>query len=366
MSLGAILDVIVALVFTYFLLALIASGVQEVVAGIFQWRGTYLSRGIDVILDGSSGAAFRWAGVRDFAISHFTRRLPPTPASPDPAFPPPGATAAQEAALAMQRVLAVQHHPLVRGSPTALPSYVSSRNFGMALLEALRDGSQLPLFSQAERTISLLPDGDLKRTLSLFLQDAGGDLDALRASIERWFDDAMDRLSGIYARVSQYMLIVLGLGLALAMNIDSVRLARTLWQQPGLGSHVAANATQLVAAQAGTVPGPAAGGVAGAPAPGGTAPPQAVGSTALPPAVGDTAASPQDTAATLRAQGLPIGWPVPAGLGFSGWIVTVGGWLFTGAAVALGAPFWFSLLQQLTNFRSAGPKPAPFTPGTSS
>jgi hypothetical protein len=63
-------------------------------------------------------------------------------------------------------------------------TYVPSRNFSLALLETLRDGSKAPLFSQAERTISALPDGDLKTTLSAFLESAGGDLDAFRTQLE--------------------------------------------------------------------------------------------------------------------------------------------------------------------------------------
>ncbi len=33
------------------------------------------------------------------------------------------------------------------------------------------------------------------------------------------------------------------------------------------------------------------------------------------------------------------------------------GWLITAAAVSLGAPFWFDLLNKLVNLRAAGKKP---------
>ena len=45
-----------------------------------------------------------------------------------------------------------------------------------------------------------------------------------------------------------------------------------------------------------------------------------------------------------------------------GWVLKVIGWLITGLAVALGAPFWFDLLNKLVNLRGAGPRPAPATP----
>jgi hypothetical protein len=37
------------------------------------------------------------------------------------------------------------------------------------------------------------------------------------------------------------------------------------------------------------------------------------------------------------------------------------GWLITGLAVALGAPFWFDLLNKLVNLRGSGPRPTPAT-----
>jgi hypothetical protein len=40
------------------------------------------------------------------------------------------------------------------------------------------------------------------------------------------------------------------------------------------------------------------------------------------------------------------------------WVLKAIGWLITGLAVALGAPFWFDLLNKLVNLRGSGPRPA--------
>ena len=321
MNLGVVIDTAIGLVFTYFLLSIIASGIQEVVAGIFSWRGIYLSKGIDVILDNDAKTTFRWTSVGDFLRAHFTTSLPETAAARHAAKPVPAiATAAQqEQHDTLGKVLSVQTHPLLRGTPSQLPSYVPARNFALALLETLRDGSQAPLFSQAERTISKLPPGDLQRTLSLFVQNAGGDLDIFRASLETWFDDSMDRLSGIYSRMSQYVMLILGILLALGLNVDSARLARTLWLNDDLRAAVVTDATT-----ASNTP-----------------------TTGL-----------QQAWSSLASEHLPIGWAVSNQ--FRGWntAFTCLGWLFTAGAVGLGAPFWFGLLQQLVNFRSSGPPPA--------
>jgi len=322
MNLGVMLDVVIGLVFTYFLLALIASGIQEVFAAVFSWRGTYLAKGIDVILDNDRGAVFAWS-LGDFFRAHFTSGPAPSTAKAtlhaQIAAQAGGATAAQTK---LQDVLKVATHPLMRGTPSDLPAYVPARNFATALLETLRDGSQSPLFSQVERSVAALPDGDLKKTLTAYLRHAGGDIDAFRTHLENWFDDSMDRVSGIYKRLSVYMMLILGLALAIALNVDSISLGRKLIETPSIRSALVASADT---AAKGSLP---------------TAP-----------------ADPQKIIDALRSfedQQLPIGWNDEKG---TGWLAHLAGWLVTAAAVGLGAPFWFSLLQSLTNMRNAGPAP---------
>ena len=124
MNLGTVLDVALGLSLTFFTLSLIASALQEMIAGVFTWRGTYLSKGIDVILDNSRTANFAWVDFRDFIRAHLS--------------PHPGKTAADmlDAKLAskevpdtpenqtLKRVLDVHTHPLMRSTPSNLPSYV--------------------------------------------------------------------------------------------------------------------------------------------------------------------------------------------------------------------------------------------------
>jgi hypothetical protein len=193
----------------------------------------------------------------------------------------------------------------------------------MALLEA--HGTKAPLFTQAERTISRLPDRDLKRTLSVFLESAGGDLDAFRMHLEQWFDDAMDRVIGIYKRTSQYVMLFLGLAMAVALNVDSIRAAVTLWEKPSLGSALVANAKVIAERQH---------------------PPSASDNSFI----GDVLKPYRELFATET----PVGWTeaVPWSL------TTLGGWLITAAAVALGAPIWFGLLQKFVDIRNSGPKPS--------
>ncbi len=330
MAISLVFNLVVGMVFAYFLLALIASGVQEVIASIFSWRGTYLSKGIDVIIDNDPHATWHWSSFKEFWIAHLTRSAPPTAA--DRLKARIGSQPADPQQAALLKVLSVHSHPLVQSSPTTLPSYVSSRNFALALLETLRDGSQTPLFTQAAQTISNLPPGDLKRTLTLFVQAAAGDEDKLRAYIEHWFDDAMDRLSGIYKRMSQFMLLFLGIIIAVALNVDSARLARTLSQEPDVLNAIVADSTAW-AQQKDVL----------------TALDDACGQAqGLGKAIGPVAAA----VTCFGNKNFPVGW---GNNSFDYW--TIPGWIVTALAIGLGAPFWFSLIQQLTNLRNAGPAP---------
>ena len=333
MTLGPILDTAIGLVFIYFLLSLIASGIQEVLAAIFAWRGTYLVRGLSVILDNNGSAKFMWGPI-EFFLAHFTRVKLDTAADRQDRAVAAQGDQASDADKALQQVLAVQTHPLMQGTPTKTPSYIPAKNFSLALVETLRDGSKAPLFTQAERTIDALPDGDLKKTLSAFVETAGGDLDAFRTQLEQWFDDAMNRVSGVYTRLSQYVMIILGIALAIGLNVNSVNVTRTLWESPTIREALVQSATAAAQKQA-----PSA---SNQPA------------NATPPTLAEAVKNVQDATAQFEATGIPFGWN--GQVKFDSW--TIGGWLITAAAIGLGAPFWFALLQQLVNIRNAGPKPA--------
>ena len=284
-------------------------------------------------------------------------------------------------------VFSIQTHPLLKGTPTKLPSYVPARDFATAMLDMLRDSSASPVFNQVVRTVDTLPDGDVKQILSAFIADAAGDPDKLRARIEEWFDDAMDRLSGIYKRFAQYFLLTLGLVIAATLNINSVHMAIALWNQPALRA-------QIIAQVAAKVPASNPRAVGGTQAPGTVTPVQSDAAQANNAAV-------HDAIQQLQSLPLPIGRMYCASFfgeplqtmpdpnapcpnaptnpnNLQGWLTwavswqdtstysegwtrwnrwTLLGWVITGFAISLGAPFWFGLLQNIMNLRGAGAPP---------
>src|SRR2546423_868176 len=73
------------------------------------------------------------------------------------------------------------------------------------------------------------PRADRARHAVLTLINAaGGDAQKARENIEFWFNTSMDRVSGWYKRRAQRALFVIGLIVAIGLNIDTVRILREL------------------------------------------------------------------------------------------------------------------------------------------
>ena len=288
-----IVEVVIGLSFLFFVLSIISSAVNEAIAGIFKLRARTLELGIVNLI----------TGTKD-----------------------PGS---DEQGLAVVRQL--YDNTLVCGysEGAAKPSYLSSRSFRNALfdvtglLEATAEplGDPLPaadVAARVEAAIAAVPSENLKNTLSTLWRSAEHDATKFRASVERWFDRGMERVSGWYKRRSQIILFVLGFALAALLNANALWVADHLWKDDGVRQ-------ALINSVEGQTSTPTTG--------------QAINA--------------------LDDLGFPIGWGDSNRAHSVGeWFVVVGGWLVTGVAITFGAPFWFDVLGKFSNLRSAGQKPA--------
>lgn len=199
-----------------------------------------------------------------------------------------------------------------------LPSYVEPRQFAVALTEVLhaKSGTAGDLLS----AIQAVPDPQLRQVmLSMYLR-AGGDLQRFEAEVAYWFDNWMDRMAGNYKRTMQWSSLLIGAVLTVAMNIDALHLFKVLWAHPALMSHV--DVAQLTDAH-----------------------------------------SAMDN---LTVTSLPIGWeqaPFTYADRALSWTYSANqfaqmaaGWALTASSTLFGSPFWFDLLQRVTNLRGTGPK----------
>jgi len=248
----------------------------------------------------------------------------------------------------------VMSNPLIRNlaGNTKKPSYVPSQSFSLSVIGALLQpplppaaaagAPPAPATAAAPGTmanivaaIAALPNGDLKRSLSALLDDARNDYDKFRASLERWFNDEMDRVSGWYKRWSQGVLLALAALIVLFANVDTIRIARVLWGDSTLRAAIASTVSTSVEKSGAT-----AGGVAAA-----------VQSVPLP--VG-WCGDPQFPFKSMCG-GTPANvTPAPQ----SGWLAKLAGLLLSIIAVSMGAPVWFDIVGQIVNLRMAGSPPS--------
>jgi hypothetical protein len=133
------------------------------------------------------------------------------------------------------------------------PSYIPSRTFALALMNIVApsagDGSN-PVQSFREAVSRIKDDSyaaPIKNALIALADDAQGDINKLRANIENWYDDTMDRVSGWYKRRTHTIIIFLGLGIAVALNADSAYIARNLANDAALRNSLVSAAQAFAA-----------------------------------------------------------------------------------------------------------------------
>ncbi|MGZ9164413.1 MAG: hypothetical protein ACXW4U_04485 [Anaerolineales bacterium] len=93
---------------------------------------------------------------------------------------------------------------------------------------------------------------ELNQTLSALLLNLEDYLTAgethlakARKNVESWFNDSMDQVSGAFKRYSQGLALLIGFGIALLLNIDSINLTLYLWREPSVRQVLATKAEQF-------------------------------------------------------------------------------------------------------------------------
>ncbi|MGC1378500.1 MAG: hypothetical protein WA821_19870 [Anaerolineales bacterium] len=197
-------------------------------------------------------------------------------------------------------------------------------------------------------------------------------LTTARVSVEKWFDDSMDRLTGWYRRSSQKTAFIIGIAVAIIINGDTVLLAQQLWRDPGLRLSLVAQAETLVNNQT-NVSQPTLEQLSQLQAQfnglnipfGWVGTPIALDVTGKVP---DVNASAHTCTLAPKAADDVFGFAVvgqcypitnaPHFNDLTGWVLKLLGLIASGMAAAQGAPFWFDLLKRIINVRSSGANPS--------
>lgn len=238
---------------------------------------------------------------------------------------------------------------------TSKVSYIAPNVFADVLLGVfMKDDTIITAQSENEKVSSLIvamktrvEDTPLEQTLETVIATASSFQDA-QTKVAAWFDNSMNHLSTLFKRRVQVISFFMALILAIILNVDSLHLARTLWNDPALRQAVVfaaenASQNQIQTPQDATTQ--------------------------------QEAEQLRQTIQTFLDLRLPIGWEVdttPTALALvsprnaanfspvqnpANWLgflaLKVLGWVLTTFAIMQGSDFWFNLLGRIAQARTA-------------
>ncbi len=373
---STILEVAIGLVFVFLLFSLLASAINEAIFGhLTHLRSRVLEDSLHAILSGKSKGFSAFAWVRN-GIQSLCSPKNKSGGTVVPSFSD-----------------SLLKHPLVEGlavSGRGCPSYLPAETFVDAALgtilkqaaEKSKSSAVLELdkitATELGNALKSLEDPHAQEIFSSVLVGATS-LKEARSRLETWFNSSMERVSGAYRRYSQFWLYVWAALIVVWLNVDTIEIARRLLSDAQFRGAVAASATDYLA--------------------------QAHG-TNLVSAAGDTNStlgnlSPAELLREINQLNLPIGWgactrsaTTNSAIGWvlsrlprfeqsgamtnsaipglvngvltagatcpatpEGWRLKLLGLIITIAAISQGAPFWFDLLNRVTNIRASGRPP---------
>jgi hypothetical protein len=263
-------------------------------------------------------------------------------------------------------------HPLIKGlvrntsffgiiKRKDKPTYISSVTFRRVLIDILKKlvtkeqiDTATP-FSQIESTLKSLPESAIKQRLITIIEDvklntdnAAKRLEAFQTALDQWFNESMERTSDWYKRRVQLWTFFSGIVFCTILNIDTLKMAQYLWQNPEARAAYVKAADAIIRQTSGDS--------------------LVLDSLKKQLSNGDSLqiakAKQQIDSLTNRlrtqlAQGttIPMGWEteeIPSDNALWGyWLRKLAGLIISIGAVSAGAPFWFDMLKNVMNIRNS-------------
>ena len=191
MSVSTILDVVIGIVFVFFVFSTVASGIHEAIARALATRSKQLWRSLGTLLDGTEPTPGKKERATAIALG-LTGSRDPRPST--------DAASGGEAST-LQKFFA---HDLINGlddttqlAKTRL-SHIEPNLFSRALLDVVSGNQHLENTAAAKEAIDGLPESRLKKDLQALVRHAGADIEELRDDIGSWFDTRMDVLFALH------------------------------------------------------------------------------------------------------------------------------------------------------------------------
>lgn len=359
---SSVLDVTIGLLFIFLLYSLLATTIQEILATVLALRARLLKKAIDRMLtdDKTSFKEKLWIGR---LIAQFWLKIKKTTVFFFP-FLAKYIKCPQTFSNELYNEPAIKYLGLSYWFKK--PSYIDPKSFSRAILTILEDKGEGN--SQLEKIKDILNKGkfqvgnteieiepDTKKYLLTLLYEAKEDLDKFRTLIEDWFNETMDRLSGWYKRKTQLTIFLIGLGIAVTFNVDTISITNKLSKDKKAQEQMVKMASSYIESH-----------------------PLKTGNKEIPTeekayiAHMDSLVNAADSIIKKDIKDvnnlMALGWN-----GYNNqkvwykktaYVISQStqpkkllGFLVTALALSMGAPFWFDLLSKLIQLRGAGNKP---------
>lgn len=320
MSLNALLDIAIGLLTMYLVLALACTSINELISSVFKLRSGDLRNALQKLID-------------------------------DPALRN-----------------TFDGHGLIacaKKSQNSDPSYISGQTFALVLLDSLTPPGQVTTLPAAQAAAQALPPSHIRDVVLSNIALAAGNIDKLREGLAQSFDRAMDRVSGVYSRRIKWISLLVGIGLATALNADSIAVAQALWADKPRAEmlELARKVLSEDALSRNALTKDA------------SIKDASIKDASIKPTASRDASGKDATAkesdgqdkyravvtnveeAVNKLRPLPLGWDFSKAPSWLDALLKPLGLFLTGLALMFGAPFWFDTLSKVTNLRMAGEKP---------
>ncbi len=288
-----ILDVAIGMIFVFFTVSLVCTAIGNKVSDFLNWRSQNLENGIrTLIMSGDSKM------VEQLYASSLVKSIVPDGKK---------------------------------------PIWIPDKTLMLAVFDTFVPGAAgLTKIDELRDAIKQMNDSSpLKGKLLALVTAAGDNVDGLYKNFAQWYDSVEAQMTAVYKQKMWLFSMGVGVVVSIVLNVDTIAVGQSLWRDSAVRAQVVSAANQYTV--------------------------QAVQSVNAQAAQENT----QKAIQTLNRLNLPIGWNVtvkPAmsiaptdfvaatvPIGGLAWLLKLAGWLVTGAAGALGAPFWFDILKKVTN-----------------
>jgi len=336
---SGIIDLALTLAFTYFILALIASTVVEIINNITNERGKLLHKALK---------EFYFDKNKKTVDADWNKFLKNN----------------------------ILNSPFIESLTTKklftknsrYPSYIPAKNFSQAVLSFILNDSDVSGNKTDIDLKTLLTENKnipvkFRETLLTLNKQADGNINKFIENLEGFYNNAVDRMTGEFKRYTQFCMFFLGLGIAISLNADTIHISKSLWknkEQLKLTSDAIENKLSGIKITDGKY---------------------VIGSLISDTDNGkvtdiildkknsdkiDSLLSDISNQKSLlnSLTDIPLGWENTDnpftdknGIFSISFLTKLAGWLITTLAIYLGAPFWFELVNKIVNIRGTGKRP---------